>query len=139
MDLAGLALLRNVQGHQEAGLPEPEFSLSDGFVVTLRRKVVAISNASIGGITGEVTGEVTDELRRLLLAIHGEMKRVDLQAALGLKHQESFRNVYLIPAMTAGWVEMSIPEKPNSSKQRYRLTRRGTELQATLQKRNLKP
>jgi ATP-dependent DNA helicase RecG len=67
------------------------------------------------------------------------MKRVDLQAVLGLKHQESFRDVYLIPAMTAGWVEMTIPEKPNSSKQRYRLTRRGAELQATLQTKNLKP
>jgi hypothetical protein len=85
-------------------------------VVTLRRKVVGIFKASIGGSTGEVTGEVTEELSRLILAIHGEMKRIDLQAALGLKHQESFRDVYLIPSMTAGWVEMTIPEKPNSSK-----------------------
>lgn len=95
---------------QEAGLPEPEFSLSDGFMVTLHRKVVEISKISIGGTTGEVTGEVTDELGRLLLAIQGEMKRVDLQAALGLKHQESFRDVYLVPALASGWVEMTVPD-----------------------------
>ena len=90
---------------QETGLPEFEFSLSDGFVVTLRRKAAGIFKASIG----RITGEVTDELRRLLLAIRGEMKRVDLQAALGLKHQEIYQDVCLIPTVAAGWVERRRP------------------------------
>jgi len=99
---------------QETGLPEFEFSLSDGFVVTLRRKAAGIFKASIG----RITGEVTDELRRLLLAIRGEMKRVDLQAALGLKHQESFRNVgpaFLCPWEARSFSQASILAAVNSA------------------------
>jgi len=32
---------------------------------------------------------------------------------------------YLIPAMDAGLIEMTIPEKPRSSKQKYRKTEAG--------------
>lgn len=53
------------------------------------------------------------------------MKRRELQAALGLSHEEHFRNAYLLPAIEAGLIEMTIPDKPRSSKQRYRLTDRG--------------
>lgn len=128
---------------QEAGLPEPEFSLSDGFVVTLRRKPqglpARVTDEVTDQVTDEVTDQVTDEVQRLLMAFHGEMKRADILAALGLKHQPNFRGLYLHPALAGGWVEMTIPDKPNSSKQKYRLTRRGAELQAALRKKDLKP
>lgn len=39
---------------------------------------------------------------------------------LGLKHRPSFRNNYLLPALELGYVEMTILDKPNSSKQKYR-------------------
>jgi predicted HTH transcriptional regulator len=124
---------------QEAGLPEPEFSLSDGFVVTLRRKAQRLPAPGTDEVTDQVTDEVTVEVQRLLLAFQGEMKRADILATLGLRHQPNFRDLYLHPALAGGWVEMTIPEKPNSSKQRYRLTRRGADLQATLRNKNLKP
>ena len=73
----------------------------------------------------EVTGEVTGEVSRLLIVIKGEMKRIDIQEALGLKHEEYFREAYLIPAMKNGLLEMTIPDKPRSSKQKYRLTDKG--------------
>ena len=53
------------------------------------------------------------------------MKRIDIQEALGLKHEEYFREAYLIPAMKNGLLEMTIPDKPRSSKQKYRLTDKG--------------
>ena len=53
------------------------------------------------------------------------MPRRELQEALGLKHEDHFRNAYLVPALDAGLVEMTIPDKPRSSKQRYRLTDEG--------------
>jgi ATP-dependent DNA helicase RecG len=55
------------------------------------------------------------------------MKRQELQSALGLKHEDHFRAAYLVPALQAGVVEMTIPDKPRSSKQRYRMTRAGIE------------
>jgi len=53
------------------------------------------------------------------------MSRRELQDLLNLKNAEHFRKTYLQPAIREGLVEMTIPDKPRSSKQRYRLTRRG--------------
>jgi len=78
-----------------------------------------------GGVTGEVAGEVTGEVQRLLAVVDGEMKRADLQAALSLKHEDHFRAAYLRPALDRGWIEMTIPNKPNSRLQKYRLTAAG--------------
>jgi ATP-dependent DNA helicase RecG len=53
------------------------------------------------------------------------MTRQQLQRALGLKHEDHFRTAYLQPALEAGLVEMTIPDKPRSSRQKYRLTAKG--------------
>ncbi|GHV87631.1 hypothetical protein AGMMS50255_9270 [Spirochaetia bacterium] len=41
-------------------------------------------------------------------------------------------NVYLLPAINAGLVEMTLPDKPKSTAQRYRLTGAGRQMKATL-------
>ncbi|MDT8443158.1 MAG: Fic family protein [Desulfuromonadales bacterium] len=74
--------------------------------------------------TPEVTQEVTPEVR-LLSVLAGEMTRQQLKEALGLKDDEHFRKAYLLPALDAGLIEMTIPDKPRSSKQKYRLTDKG--------------
>ena len=90
--------------------------------------------ATGGQLTGVVTGEVTGEVQRLLKVLVGEMKRTDIQEALALRHEDYFREAYLIPALTAGMIEMTIPGKPTSSKQKYRLTQKGRDLIAKLAK-----
>ena len=62
-------------------------------------------------------GEVTGEVLRLVKAIKGELSRTEIQQALNLKHEDYYREAYLGPAIKAGLVEMTIPEKPRSSKQ----------------------
>jgi Fic family protein len=74
--------------------------------------------------TPEVTPEATPEVR-VLAVFAGEMTRQQLKTALGLKDDEHFRKAYLLPALDAGWIEMTIPDKPRSSKQKYRLTDEG--------------
>ena len=74
--------------------------------------------------TPEVTQEDTPEVR-LLSVLTGEMPRQQLKEALGLKDDEHFRKAYLLPALEAGLIEMTIPDKPRSSKQKYRLTDKG--------------
>ena len=64
-----------------------------------------------------VSGEV-----RLLRMMSGEMTRQCLQEVLGLKYEGHFREAYLTPALRAGLIEMTIPDKLRSSKQCYRLT-----------------
>ena len=56
------------------------------------------------------------------------MSRDELQNALGLQDRKSFRQRYLNPALAEGLVEMTIPEKPNSRLQKYRLTDKGCNL-----------
>jgi len=51
------------------------------------------------------------------------MTRRELQIALGLKNGEHFRKAYLLPALETGAIEMTIPDKPNSRLQKYRLTK----------------
>ena len=120
----------------EVGLPEPGFSISDGFMTTIWRKLRKDIRQVTGEVTGEITGEVTGEVERVLLVLRGEMKRAEIQSALGLRHEEYFRAAYLIPALQAHCVEMTIPDKPKSSQQRYRLTEKGIRLQAILMARN---
>ena len=71
-----------------------------------------------------VTPEVTPEVR-LVLALHGEMTRQQLQQALGLNDDEHFRKAYLLPALEVGLIEMTLPDNPPSSRQKYRLTAKG--------------
>jgi len=51
--------------------------------------------------------------------------RKELQDELGLGDAEHFRKAYLLPAPESGLVERIIPDKPQSSKQRYRLGDKG--------------
>jgi hypothetical protein len=66
------------------------------------------------------------------------MSSKKLMEALELKHRPHFRNYYLIPALEQEFIEMSIPERPKSSKQRYRLTEKGKALKAEIEQRNNK-
>jgi len=59
------------------------------------------------------------------MEMKGDMKRQEIQALLGLRHEDHFREAYLVPSLKLGVIEMTIPEKPHSSKQRYRITSLG--------------
>ena len=82
-------------------------------------------------VTDQVTDQVGPEVGRLLSVISGEMTRAELQEHLGMKHVPHFRNAYLRPALDAGLIELTIPDKPNSRLQKYRLTEAGKALLKT--------
>ncbi len=73
----------------------------------------------------QVTLQVTPQVGELLAALQGEMSREALQSALGLSDRKSFRERYLKPALDDGLIEMTVPDKPNSRMQKYRLTDKG--------------
>jgi predicted HTH transcriptional regulator len=83
-------------------------------------------------VTGQVAGQVPEQLIRLLTIITGEMSRGELQEALKLRHRDSFVDAYLKPALELMLIEMTIPDKPTSSKQKYRLTLKGSGLRKKL-------
>jgi ATP-dependent DNA helicase RecG len=77
--------------------------------------------------TAQVTGQVTAQVARVLEAAKTPKTREELQDAAGIAHREHFRIAYLVPLLSAGWLERTIPDKPRSRMQRYRTTETGRE------------
>lgn len=73
----------------------------------------------------QVAPQVTPQVRQLLKVFRGEMTREALQSALELQDRKSFRERYLKPALDDELIERTIPDKPNSRLQKYRLTDKG--------------
>lgn len=78
--------------------------------------------------TEQVREQVTDQVERLMSALGSEtLSTKELLERLGLKHRPTFSNNYLRPALELGLIEMTVPDKPNSSKQQYRAVKRNSD------------
>jgi ATP-dependent DNA helicase RecG len=86
--------------------------------------------------TPQVAPEVSPEVRKLILVLEGEKTRMELQHILELKDEKNFRENYQQKAFKIGLIEMTIPDKPNSKNQKYRLTPKGKALKNSLKKNN---
>ena len=75
--------------------------------------------------TPTVAQRVTPEVMTILKALDNELTRRELQEKVGLKDPEHFRTHYLIPSLHGGYIEMTVPDKPNSRLQSYRRTALG--------------
>ncbi len=80
-----------------------------------------------------VTPEVTPEVRKMLSIMTGEMTRGEIQEKLGLRDKKHFRENYQQVGVKLSLIEMTIPDKPRSSKQKYRLTDAGKRLLKSMQ------
>lgn len=76
----------------------------------------------------QVADQATDQVKALLSVMINEHNRSELMDFLNLSHNHTFRQNYLHPAIEKGLIELTIPDKPNSSKQKYRLTVKGKQL-----------
>ncbi|MBR2451405.1 MAG: transcriptional regulator, partial [Paludibacteraceae bacterium] len=67
----------------------------------------------------------TPQVKGLLSVLNsGDKNVLELMDLLKLKDRRNFRLNYLQPALSAGLVAMTIPEKPSSRLQRYRLVKK---------------
>jgi ATP-dependent DNA helicase RecG len=76
-------------------------------------------------MTPQVAPQVTPQVARVLEAASSACSFAEPQAAAGLKDRVHFLKTHLEPLLLAGWIERTIPDKPRSSKQKYRLTEKG--------------
>lgn len=83
---------------------------------------------AILSVTPQVAPQVSPQVAALLKHVVGEISREKLQAALGLADRKSFRERYLRPALDAGLIAMTRPDKPNSRLQCYYLTELGEQV-----------
>ncbi len=82
----------------------------------------------------KVTEQVTEQVRKLMsIMVAGSYSGNELMDMLTLKHRPTFLYKYLQPAVDAGLVAPTIPDKPKSSKQKYRLTHKGQALKQKIE------
>ena len=80
------------------------------------------SSTTIDQTHVQAQANVSDQVMQLILLMgQGEYRLTELMALLGLVHRASFQKNYLNPALDAGLIERTIPDKPKSPLQRYRL------------------
>lgn len=101
---------------KEANLPAPEFgNYSGGFRILFK-------------LGKPATPHVTPNLIKIIKVCEGDMSRTELQKKLGLKGRMNFKRVYLDPALDLELIEMTKPDAPRSTAQKYRLTEKGKAL-----------
>jgi hypothetical protein len=65
---------------------------------------------------------VSDQVQRLISVMkQDEYSLAELMQLLGLTHSATFQKNDMNPAIEVGLIERTIPEKPKSQKQKYRL------------------
>lgn len=106
------------------------FKFSENYL----RMVFPASEKLTTQVTTQVTKQVTKQVEELIKIFTGEHSRQDLQDKLKLANRENFRKNYLQLALNEQLIELTIPEKPNSNKQKYRLTERGVLMKEKLKK-----
>jgi predicted transcriptional regulator len=90
---------------------------------------IARRQESTGQVAGQVAGQVDPWVFRVLSACEVQpLKSREIQIVAGLKHRESFQRNYLDELLREGWLERTIPDKPKSRLQKYRLTDKGKAL-----------
>jgi predicted HTH transcriptional regulator len=82
------------------------------------------------------TEQVTEQVKKLIMALgNGKEGTRTLMERLHLNHRPTMKYNYLQPALEAGYIEMTIPDKPNSRLQKYRITENGRKLLDSLRKK----
>lgn len=72
--------------------------------------------------TDQVGDQDSDQVAKLLKVLGNDtLTALELMERLQLKHRPTFRKNYLNPALEKGLIEMTIPDKPNSKNQKYRI------------------
>ncbi len=116
----GTGTLDMIHRCRDAGLLEPEFSDSGGFKTTIWR-------AKPSGLPESLPESQPEDMQSKvikLLAI-GPMQKSELSKSLGQKAISAQLNAVVRKLVADQLIEYTIPNKPNSRLQKYRLTEKG--------------
>lgn len=136
IEVWGRGTNRVIEACRAWGVEAPEFKVEMGVMtVTFHAEIRPGGEAERAGaktsqgtdlVGDSVTDSVGDPVDRLLRALErGPLATSQLQATLGLKHRPTFKENYLKPALAERLIEMTVPDKPSSRLQKYRLTDAG--------------
>lgn len=87
------------------------------FILQMILDAIVASSAS-----DQDTAQASDQVKRLIEKMeHKEYSLSELMSLLDLSHRATFQKNYLNPALEAGLIERTLPDKPKSPKQKYKL------------------
>jgi hypothetical protein len=95
----------------------PPKGLDPGSIDAIQKEILNLGHSA--------TPQVTPQVSRLLEVLIDDMSRAEIMSALALKDRMHFANDYLRPALEEDLIQYTIPDKPNSRLQQYRLTEKG--------------
>ncbi len=121
----GIPIIREAMANN--GSPPPRFSTDEGRTYFLAELPVHPELKGIQAQVGTKSGPSRDQVQLLRNCLK-EKSLVDLMAVVGRVNRTKFRNQVLNPLLAGGLIEMTIPNKPKSPLQKYRLTPAGRAL-----------
>jgi len=133
IEKAGTGIQRIHDEARAQGCPEPKFEVTGFFTVIFRPNPEVRAQAEAQE-SGQVTEQVGTKLAlsrhqvEILAKCREDQPLVTLLAVTGRSDRTKFRTQVLGPLLAEGLLEMTIPDKPRSSNQRYRLTVKGREV-----------
>jgi ATP-dependent DNA helicase RecG len=123
----GTGILRMQKLLAEAGLPPLKYEFSEagpGFVRAIFYRYPG-ADAVTPPVTPPASGQVEGDRVRMILVFCSEPKsREEIQTHLGLKDKNHFIAEILSPLLKSGLLVPTIPDKPNSPRQKYIVTKR---------------
>jgi ATP-dependent DNA helicase RecG len=129
VEIWGRGTNRIIAECERHGIGPPTFEeVSGGLFATFRAEIGPTLRVA-GQVTEQVAGQVTGQVAaRVLRFCETPRKASEIRGYLGLRHRETFVKNYLRPLLAKGWLEPTIPDKPTSSRQRYRTTAAGEKI-----------
>ena len=97
---------------------EPVFTEVDIFMTIIPLSEVA--TATVGPSTQDIHQDLNQRLAGLIEFCGVPRSKRKMMDYLGFTDSKNFRERYLVPLLNAGKIEMTIPDKPNSRKQKYK-------------------
>jgi len=127
----GIELMNSLM--KEYGLPEPEYEeIAQSFVVTFKRHKIAESMLGtdvVPSLSQVCPKSVpTDIIIKILEIVRKQATILELMKEVGQTNRTRFRKEILKPLMDASLIQMMIPDKPQSSKQKYVITDKARDL-----------
>ena len=104
------------------GLPKPQYQQDEDFRVVIYRPEEKAPSQ------GPSQGPSQEQIKKILILCRNPEKITVLCEQMGFTNRTKFRARYIVPLLDAGLLEMTIPEKPTSQNQRYRITAHGLHL-----------
>jgi len=126
----GRGTIKIVDECKKAGLPEPEFREQFGGLSVHFRKADKAREAQLKAQSGAQSQAQSERI--LFILSRSEASASELLSELGLKSKTGYLKRDIKRLMDENLIEYTIPDKPISRLQKYRLTEKGRQLVATM-------